>query len=356
MAILELTNVSKSFGTGTARTDVLKNISLSVEEGEFLVLLGFSGTGKTTLINLMAGLDAPTSGSVAFRGRPVAGPGPERGVVFQNYSLMPWLTVSGNVGLAVDTVFPGLPKRERAAKAAHYVDMVGLGHAAARRPAELSGGMRQRVNVARALAMNPEMLLLDEPLSALDKKLREEMQLELKRLQHEAGITFLIVTHDQEEALVMADRIAVLNGGRLAQAGTPHELYEHPASRFVAGFIGVMNFLDGTAVPGGVEVPGLGLLKGESPLRGPASIAVRPERVVLLDAPPGGGRNHVPGTVEDVAYHGADQVVHVRAAGTRLAARIPAAGAAECRFARGQPVCCAWAPEHSRILPPGGQS
>ena len=161
MSILKLDNVSKSFGEGIHESTVLKNIDLEVAEGEFLVLLGFSGTGKTTLINMLAGLDKPTKGSATFKGAPITGPGPERGVIFQSYSLMPWLTVSGNVGLAVDTVFPKLSKAERAEKVSHYVKMVGLSHAATRRPAELSGGMRQRVNVARALAMSPEVLLLD---------------------------------------------------------------------------------------------------------------------------------------------------------------------------------------------------
>ena len=172
MAFLELKNLSKSY----AETPVLRDINLTVEKGEFLVLLGFSGTGKTTLINLMAGLELPTKGEVLFKGQPVTEPGPERGVIFQNYSLMPWLTVTGNVALAVDTIFPAQPKAERAAKVARYVAMVGLSHAAARRPAELSGGMRQRVNVARALAMDPELLLLDEPLSALDALTRANLQ------------------------------------------------------------------------------------------------------------------------------------------------------------------------------------
>jgi len=150
MALLKLKDVSKSYGEGTSRTDVLKDINLEVAEGEFLVLLGFSGTGKTTLINLLAGLEMPSKGSVEFKGAPVKGPGPERGVIFQSYSLMPWLTVTGNVSLAVDAIFPGLSSSEKKAKVDHYVKMVGLGHATGRRPAELSGGMRQRVNVARA--------------------------------------------------------------------------------------------------------------------------------------------------------------------------------------------------------------
>ena len=207
MAVLDLKDVCKRFG----ETSVLKDINLSVEEGEFLVLLGFSGTGKTTLINLMAGLETPTSGSVTFKGAPVTEPGPERGVIFQNYSLMPWLTVSGNVGLAVDTAFRGLGRAERAAKVDHYVRMVGLGHAAGRRPAELSGGMRQRVNVARALAMDPEMLLLDEPLSALDALTRGNLAEEIERIWEADKKTCVLITNDVDEAILLADRIILLN-------------------------------------------------------------------------------------------------------------------------------------------------
>ncbi|MEM7487509.1 MAG: nitrate ABC transporter ATP-binding protein [Pseudomonadota bacterium] len=211
MGILKLENVSKSYGTGLNRTDVLDGIDLDVAEGEFLVLLGFSGTGKTTLINLMSGLETPSQGSVTFKGAPVTGPGPERGVIFQNYSLMPWLTVSGNVGLAVDTIFPDLSRAERAAKVAHYVAMVGLSHAAGRRPAELSGGMRQRVNVARALAMNPEMLLLDEPLSALDALTRANLAAEIEGIWEADRKTCVLITNDVDEAILLADRIVALN-------------------------------------------------------------------------------------------------------------------------------------------------
>ena len=211
MAILKLDNVSKGFGEGTAATEVLKNINLEVEEGEFLVLLGFSGTGKTTLINLLAGLEMPTTGSVTFKDQPITGPGPERGVIFQSYSLMPWLTVDGNVELAVDTVFPDLSKAEKKAKVDHYVKMVGLSHAKTRRPAELSGGMRQRVNVARALAMNPEVLLLDEPLSALDALTRGNLADEIVSIWAEEKQTCVLITNDVDEAIVMADRIIALN-------------------------------------------------------------------------------------------------------------------------------------------------
>ncbi len=218
MSILKLENVHKSFGTGTHAAHVLKKIDLEVQEGEFLVLLGFSGTGKTTLINLMAGLEQPTKGSATFKGAPIKGPGPERGVIFQSYSLMPWLTVNGNVGMAVETVFPNLSKAEKAAKVEHYVGMVGLSHATTRRPAELSGGMRQRVNVARALAMNPEMLLLDEPLSALDALTRANLADEIERIWQADQKTCVLITNDVDEAIILADRIIALNpDGTLGQ-------------------------------------------------------------------------------------------------------------------------------------------
>ncbi|MAY88043.1 MAG: nitrate/sulfonate/bicarbonate ABC transporter ATP-binding protein [Pseudooceanicola sp.] len=218
MGILDFNGVSKTFGEGTHANPVLKNIDLSVQEGEFLVLLGFSGTGKTTLINLMAGLEQPTKGSVTFKGKPITGPGPERGVIFQNYSLMPWLTVNGNVALAVDTVFPKMPAAERAAKVDTYVKMVGLAHAANRRPAELSGGMRQRVNVARALAMTPEMLLLDEPLSALDALTRANLADEIEAIWAREKQTCVLITNDVDEAILLADRIIALTpDGRMGR-------------------------------------------------------------------------------------------------------------------------------------------
>jgi nitrate/nitrite transport system ATP-binding protein len=211
MSVIQFKNVSKSFGEGTEATHVLKDIDLDVQEGEFLVLLGFSGTGKTTLINLMAGLEFPTKGSVTFKGKPIEGPGPERGVIFQSYSLMPWLTVHGNVMLALESVFPKMPKTEKEATVAKYVEMVGLSHAVTRRPAELSGGMRQRVNVARALAMNPEVLLLDEPLSALDALTRANLGDEIEAIWNADKKTCVLITNDVDEAILLADRIIALN-------------------------------------------------------------------------------------------------------------------------------------------------
>ena len=206
MSILDLKGVSKGYG----ETPVLKRLELSVEEGEFLAVLGFSGTGKTTLINLLAGLELPDQGEVLFRGARVIGPGPERGLVFQSYALMPWLTVAGNIGLAVDAVSKGT-KAERASLVSKYIAMVGLGHAADRRPAELSGGMRQRVAVARALAMQPEVLLMDEPLSALDALTRANVATEIEAIWSAEKRTVVLVTNDVDEALVLADRILCLN-------------------------------------------------------------------------------------------------------------------------------------------------
>ncbi|MEY8095925.1 ABC transporter ATP-binding protein [Falsihalocynthiibacter sp. S25ZX9] len=211
MAVVEFKNVSKGFGVGTAHVDVLRDLSLKVEEGEFLAILGFSGTGKSTLMNLVAGLTTPDKGEVLFRGAPITGPGPERGLVFQSYSLMPWLTVSGNVALAVDSVFKSKSKAERAVIVAKYIEMVGLSHAGDRRPAELSGGMRQRVSVARALAMNPEVLLLDEPLSALDALTRANLADEILDIWNADKKTVILITNDVDEAIIMADRIIALN-------------------------------------------------------------------------------------------------------------------------------------------------
>lgn len=207
MGILEFRNVSKGYGSHP----VLRHLDLEVQEGEFLAILGFSGSGKTTLINLMAGLVKPDRGEVLFKGAKVEGPGPERGLVFQSYALMPWLSVQGNIALAVDAVHKGKTRAERAALVAKYIAMVGLAHAADRKPAELSGGMRQRVAVARALAMQPEVMLMDEPLSALDALTRANVAAEIEEIWRNDRRTVVLITNDVDEALVLADRIACLN-------------------------------------------------------------------------------------------------------------------------------------------------
>lgn len=209
MAILELRNVTKSHGHG--HPPILKDISLSIESGQFVAILGFSGTGKTTLINLVAGLATPDTGSVTFKGAPIAEPSPERALVFQSYALMPWLSVADNIGLAVDAVHKGRSRAERAVITDRYIAMVGLDHARDRRPPELSGGMRQRVSVARALAMEPEMLLMDEPLSALDALTRANLADEIERIWEAECRTVLMITNDVDEALILADRVLVLN-------------------------------------------------------------------------------------------------------------------------------------------------
>ena len=221
MSHLSLDFVSKGYGEGLSRNDVLRDVTLEVARGEFVAILGFSGTGKTTLINLMAGLETPDSGAVRFKGRPVTGPGPERGLVFQSYSLMPWLSVGDNVRLAVDATHGARSKAERAATVARHVAMVGLSHAIDRKPAELSGGMRQRVAVARALAMDPEVLLLDEPLSALDALTRANLQDEIERIWAADRKTVVLVTNDVDEAILLADRIVILKpDGTLSEAFT----------------------------------------------------------------------------------------------------------------------------------------
>lgn len=210
MAILELKNVCKSYGTGVDRTDVLDDINLCVEDGEFVAIVGFSGSGKTTLISTIAGLEKPDVGTAVFKGKTISTPGPDRGVVFQSYSLMPWLSVAGNIALAVDAVHVAMPKQKRKEHTQKYIDMVGLTHAADRKPAELSGGMRQRVAVARALAMSPDMLLLDEPLSALDALTRAKLQTEIERIWADDKKTVVLITNDVDEAILLADRIIPL--------------------------------------------------------------------------------------------------------------------------------------------------
>ncbi|MEM9110207.1 MAG: ABC transporter ATP-binding protein [Planctomycetota bacterium] len=213
MPILELKNVNKGFGAPNNRSEVLDGIDLSIEENEFVAIVGFSGSGKSTLINLLAGLESPDTGSVVFEDQPVTGPHPDRGIVFQNYSLLPWLTVAGNIELAVKQVFPEMSRRQRKDHAARYIEMVNLTPASWKRPKELSGGMRQRVSVARTLAMQPKLLLLDEPLGALDALTRAQLQDEILNIWEQEKKTVVLITNDVDEAVLMADRIVPLTPG-----------------------------------------------------------------------------------------------------------------------------------------------
>jgi nitrate/nitrite transport system ATP-binding protein len=219
MAFIELSGVCKGYGSADKRTHVLEDVNLSIEKGELVSIVGYSGAGKTTLVSLLAGLIKPDQGTVKVDGKIVTGPGPERGVVFQNYSLLPWLSVLENVQLAVDQVFPKLPAAERRARAMKFVEMVNLGPAAGKRPRELSGGMRQRVSVARALAIEPEVLLLDEPFGALDALTRGVLQGELQRISQESGKTMLLITNDVDEGILLSDRIIPLGAGPRASLG-----------------------------------------------------------------------------------------------------------------------------------------
>ena len=226
--------------------NAVDHVSLEIRKNEFFALLGPSGCGKTTLLRMLAGFETPTGGRILLEGNDISALPPEKrplNLMFQSYALFPHMTVAKNLayGLEMDR----LPKAEIARRVEEIMAVTDLGQFAGRKPDQLSGGQKQRVALARALVKRPKVLLLDEPLGALDKKLRERMQLELKRLQHEVGITFIIVTHDQEEALVMADRMAILKDGKLLQCGSPEDVYETPADRFVANFIGVMNFIEG---------------------------------------------------------------------------------------------------------------
>ncbi|MEM6690551.1 MAG: ABC transporter ATP-binding protein [Planctomycetota bacterium] len=217
--MLQLKQVYKGYGSGVTRTEVLQNINLNVREGEFLAVVGFSGSGKSTFMKMLAGLENPDSGEILMEDVPIRGPSPERGLVFQNYSLLPWLTVRGNIALSVNSVFPQWGKGERADHVEKFIEMVGLKHAAHRRPHELSGGMRQRTSLARTLAMKPKILLLDEPLSALDALTRSVLQEEILKIWEEERQTCVMITNDVDEAILVADRIVPLNPGPNASLG-----------------------------------------------------------------------------------------------------------------------------------------
>jgi spermidine/putrescine transport system ATP-binding protein/putrescine transport system ATP-binding protein len=311
--LLAIDKVSKNFGRVTA----VDGISLDIRENEFFALLGPSGCGKTTLLRMLAGFETPNYGRILLDGRDIARTPPNKrpvNLMFQSYALFPHMSVRANVSYGLE--MERLPAKEIRSRVDAILATTELVAFADRKPEQLSGGQKQRVALARALVKRPRLLLLDEPLGALDKKLRGAMQLELKRLQHEVGITFVIVTHDQEESLVMADRMAVLRDGKLLQCDTPHAVYEYPADRFVADFIGVMNFVPGKAAADGVLAANGARISGTVPATlSPAAAAVasvRPERIRLFPSPE--TANRVAGTVEALAYQGLDLQLHVRTA------------------------------------------
>ncbi|MGV9536180.1 ATP-binding cassette domain-containing protein [Streptosporangium sandarakinum] len=280
--MLQITGVSRRFGEVTA----LSEVSLDIRQGEFFALLGPSGCGKTTLLRILAGFESPDSGTVTLDGADLLSlPAHRRPInlMFQSYALFPHMTVAKNVAYGLER--ERLPRAEIRERVEEVLAKVGLAEMAGRRPQQLSGGQRQRVALARAIVKRPRLLLLDEPLSALDKKVRAEMQLELKRLQHEVGITFVVVTHDQEEAMSLADRIAVFSAGRVEQVDEPVALYERPRTPFVAGFVGASNLFEGAVHDGGLDGGALGVLPGtgDLPEGTPALLSVRPERIRLED-------------------------------------------------------------------------
>ena len=275
MAFLELEHLSKGYGTGASRTEVLHDVNLAIEEGEFVAIIGFSGSGKTTLISTIAGLLAPDTGSIRLKGKPIVAAGPDRGVVFQSYSLLPWLTVQGNIALAVDAVFPKWTRAQRRAQVLKYVEMVGLSHAADRRPAELSGGMRQRVTVARALATTPQILLLDEPLSALDALTRAKLQDEIEAIWRQERRTVVLVTNDVDEALLLADRIIPLTPAPQATLAREFRVNTaRPRDRRAANYDPVYRHLRAEITQYLIDAGRQRALPGESSVRLPAVIPI----------------------------------------------------------------------------------
>jgi spermidine/putrescine transport system ATP-binding protein len=320
-AAIDVRGVSRIFkGAGQDEVRALDNVSVAIRQNEFFTLLGPSGCGKTTLLRLIAGFDFPTEGEIRLYGEDIAVLPPYKrpvNTVFQNYALFPHMTVAQNIAFGLEML--GKPKEEIMARVAEMLALVRMSELKDRRTSQISGGQQQRVALARALAPRPKVLLLDEPLSALDFKLRKDMQIELKRLQHETGITFIFVTHDQEEALTMSDRIAVMNRGRILQVGSPQDIYVRPSERFVANFIGDTNFLKARAVgarsgkvkldlsSGGslsADLPPEGLSVGE------VTVVVRPENASISEI----RSSDFAGNVENIVYFGTDTHVHLKLA------------------------------------------
>ncbi|MGH1565574.1 ABC transporter ATP-binding protein [Mumia sp. DW29H23] len=333
--LVELRHVTRSFGSVTALDDV----SLTIAENEFFALLGPSGCGKTTLLRAIAGFESPDGGEILLGGDDLVALPPHKrplNLMFQSYALFPHMSVERNVAYGLEQ--EKLSKDEIRRRVGEVLETVGLSAQARRKPHQLSGGQRQRVALARAVVKRPKLLLLDEPLSALDRKVRSQMQLELKRLQQEVGITFVVVTHDQEEAMSMADRLAVLAHGRVQQVATPVETYRRPANLFVADFIGDSNRFAGTVADGGLRVDAVGLLPGHpvGDVAGAAHLVVRPEET-RLGAP---GAGLMDGVVVETQFYGGVSTVAVDVAGHAAPVLCAVSGVAD--VARGSTVSLTW--------------
>ena len=357
---ITLASVTKQFGDTIAVDDV----SFQIEGSEFFSLLGPSGCGKTTTLRIIGGFVYPTAGEVFINGELMEQTPPYRrpvNTVFQNYALFPHKTVAQNIAFGLQ--MKKTSKATIAAEIERALDLIQLPGYSNRKPSELSGGERQRVALARALINQPTILLLDEPLSALDLKLRKQMQLELKALQRKVGITFVYVTHDQGEALALSDRIAVMNGGRILQVGTPSEIYDAPQSRFVADFIGTSNFFEGTLIRRDNEfvevtlatespLKIVGMPNNDVPLNAPVTVAVRPERIDVTTTPHLNSANQLSGIIQDESYLGTTLQYTVQTDyPTPLIVHQQNTGAKEThRFQRGERVYLQWAPENAIVL------
>jgi len=359
---VELRNVEKVFFSKEGEVHALKETNLRIPSGQFFTLLGPSGCGKTTMLRLIAGFEAPTRGEVLIRGQSVNNVPPnERPVntVFQNYALFPHMTVAKNIafGLAIKRV----PKSQQEVQVREALDLVQLGEFGLRMPSQLSGGQQQRVSLARALVNKPSVLLLDEPLGALDLKLRKAMQLELKQIQQQVGITFLYVTHDQEEALTMSDRIAVMNKGRIQQLGDPTTLYKQPNNKFVADFIGESNFITGTVES--LDADGIGLRVGREIIKVESNqpltqgqeitFTIRPEKIVLKNQSDEDDTfTSLSGHVQDVIYIGTDTryLVSLQSGETVITRMQNGSGMRSAHFGKGEKVNVAWLVEDAHIL------
>ncbi|MCS5687009.1 MAG: ABC transporter ATP-binding protein [Acidimicrobiales bacterium] len=352
---VELAGVVKRFGdrSGTEVTAV-DHIDLTITDGEFFSLLGPSGCGKTTTLRMVAGLELPTAGSIRIHGEEMGLRPPNKrpvNTVFQSYALFPHMTVAANVGFGLE--MRKVPKSERREQIDWAIDLVEMGNMAHRKPSQLSGGQQQRVALARALVNRPEVLLLDEPLGALDLKLRQQMQIELKNLQREVGITFVYVTHDQEEAVTMSDRIGVMHDGQLLQVDSPEAIYERPTTRFVADFIGQTNFLEATVAAANEVVLANGdrlLLASDQPVGTSVAVTVRPERLTVHRRGDGPETRHrLDGRVETVTYLGNAVVYGVGIDWMHLEVRCPATLAGDRRDV-GDEVTVSFEPEHAAVV------